>query len=89
MRDDRERLQNILEAIGRIEKYASRGREAFQRDELIQNWMVRHLQIVGEAARAEEAREMAADAIRAYCASPIKHGEAIPSEFAEEQSLGG
>ena len=52
MRDDRERLQDILEAIGRIEKYAGRGREAFQCDELIQNWMVRHLQIIGEAARA-------------------------------------
>ena len=29
-----------------------RGREAFDRDELIQSWFVRHLQIIGEAARA-------------------------------------
>ena len=36
MRDDRERLLDILEAIDQIEKYAARGREAFERDELIQ-----------------------------------------------------
>jgi uncharacterized protein with HEPN domain len=29
-----------------------RGRGAFEKDELIQNWFVRHLQIIGEAARA-------------------------------------
>jgi uncharacterized protein with HEPN domain len=42
----------MLEAISRIEKYAARGRDAFELDELIQNWMVSHLQIIGEAARA-------------------------------------
>jgi uncharacterized protein with HEPN domain len=52
VRDDLERLLDIQEAISKIEKYAARGREAFERDELIQNWIVRHLQIIGEAARA-------------------------------------
>lgn len=52
MRDDDERLRDILEAIERIEKYASRGREAFDADELIQTWVLYHLQIVGEAVRA-------------------------------------
>lgn len=52
MRAPRERLEDILEAIAHIERYAARGREAFERDELIQNWIVRHLQIIGEAARA-------------------------------------
>jgi uncharacterized protein with HEPN domain len=52
MRDYNERLLDILEAIERIEKYAARGREAFERDELIQTWIVHHLQIIGEAARA-------------------------------------
>lgn len=51
MRDDRERLLDIREAIERIERYAAQGREAFEKDELIQNWIVRHLQIIGEAAR--------------------------------------
>ncbi len=41
MRDERERLRHILEAIERIEKYAVRGEEGFRRDELVQNWMVR------------------------------------------------
>jgi uncharacterized protein with HEPN domain len=51
----------MLEAIEHIERYASRGRDTFERDELIQNWIVRHLQIIGEAARAmpEEVRERA------------------------------
>jgi uncharacterized protein with HEPN domain len=52
MRDDRERLLDILEAISRIERYAARGRTAFEQDELIQNWVVSHIQIVGEACRA-------------------------------------
>jgi len=51
MRDPRERLLDILEAIGHIERYAVRGRQAFERDELIQNWFVHHLQSIGEAAR--------------------------------------
>ncbi len=50
MRDDRERLLDMLEAITRIEKYAPRGREAFDADELIQVYMVHHLQVLGEAA---------------------------------------
>lgn len=36
----------------------------------------------------EEAREMATDAIRAYCASLLKHGEPIPLEPLEEQFIG-
>lgn len=52
MRDDRERLLDILEAIERIEKYTSKGREVFEDDELIQTWVVHHLEIIGEATRA-------------------------------------
>ncbi len=52
MRDDRQRLLDIREAIERIEKYTSRGPDAFPRDELPQTWVVYHLQIIGEAARA-------------------------------------
>ena len=32
MRDDRERLQDIQEAIAKIEKYAVRGRQVFDED---------------------------------------------------------
>ena len=63
MRDPRERLRDMLEAIEHIERYTSRGRNAFERNELIQNWIVRHLQIIGEAAQAmpQEVRERAAN----------------------------
>jgi uncharacterized protein with HEPN domain len=63
MRDPEERLRDMLEAIEYIERYAVQGREAFERDELIQNWMVRHLQIIGEAARAlhQDVRERVSD----------------------------
>ncbi|MDW8214089.1 MAG: DUF86 domain-containing protein [Roseiflexaceae bacterium] len=49
MRDARIRLQDILFAIEQIEKYRAHGRTAFDQDELIQVWMVHHLQIIGEA----------------------------------------
>ena len=50
MRDDRERLADILEAIDRAQRYAVRGRAAFESDELIQAWMVQQLMVIGEAA---------------------------------------
>jgi uncharacterized protein with HEPN domain len=42
--------QDIQEAIAKIEKYAVRGRQVFDEDELIQIWMIHNLQIVGEAS---------------------------------------
>ena len=41
-----------------------------------------------EGGTLEEAHEMAADAIRAYCASLVKHGEPIPGDSSEEQFIG-
>lgn len=52
MRSERERLLDILEAIERIEKYAAKGKRAFEADELIQNWMVNHITVIGEASRS-------------------------------------
>lgn len=49
MRDVGERLRDVLEAIARIERYSATGRDAFMQDELIQTWVVHHLQIIGEA----------------------------------------
>ena len=48
MRDGNERLLDILEAIEEIERYAVQGRTAFLQDELVQVWMVHHLQVIGE-----------------------------------------
>lgn len=50
MRDDTEKLLDINDAIERIDKYAVRGKQTFQKEELIQTWIVHHLQILGEAA---------------------------------------
>lgn len=52
MRDNREKLQDILEAIERIDRYAIQGRPAFEQNELIQNWFTQNLQIIGEASRS-------------------------------------
>lgn len=52
MRNDRERLLDIIAAIDRIERYSKRGRATFERDELIQTWVVHHIEILGEAARS-------------------------------------
>jgi uncharacterized protein with HEPN domain len=51
MRNDRERLEDIAEAIDRILERTVVGREAFERDLMLQVWVVHHLQIIGEAAR--------------------------------------
>lgn len=50
MRNPKDRLTDMLEAIDNIERYAGRGRVAFEQDELIQNWFIHHIQIIGEAA---------------------------------------
>jgi len=63
MRDPKERVRDILEAIAAIERYRDRDRSAFEKDELLQVWFLRHLQIIGEAARRlpEEVRNLAPD----------------------------
>jgi uncharacterized protein with HEPN domain len=52
MRRDAERLQDILDAIKAIERYTEQGRSAFNEQELIQVWVIHHLQIIGEAANS-------------------------------------
>ncbi|CAA9456873.1 MAG: Protein of unknown function DUF86, BT0167 group [uncultured Rubrobacteraceae bacterium] len=63
MREPKERLLDILEAIAAIERYRGRDKAAFERDELLQVWVLRHLQIIGEAARAlpEDVRALASE----------------------------
>ena len=52
MRDDREKLQDILEAIERIDRYVVQGRQTFEQNELIQTWFTQNLQVIGEASRS-------------------------------------
>lgn len=52
MRDPFERLRDIQEAIANIMKYTDQGRDSFDQDELVQTWVIHHLEIIGEAARS-------------------------------------
>jgi uncharacterized protein with HEPN domain len=52
VRNPAERLRDILEAIAAIERHRDGDKAAFEADELRQTWFLRHLQIIGEAARA-------------------------------------
>lgn len=47
----RERLQDMLDAIEKIQKYTPQNRSRFDEDELVHVWIVHHLQIIGEAVR--------------------------------------
>ena len=50
MRRDSERLQDILEAIERIQSRVDLNK--IEDDEMLQVWVLYHLQIIGEAAHA-------------------------------------
>jgi uncharacterized protein with HEPN domain len=52
VRNTRERVLDVLEAVERIEKYSHGGRVAFEQNELVQVWVLHHLQILGEAVNA-------------------------------------
>ena len=43
-------LLDILEAIEKIEKYASEGESTFFKKELVQVWIIYYIQVIGEAA---------------------------------------
>jgi uncharacterized protein with HEPN domain len=49
MRVDRLRLGDIQTSIAKIREKVSVGEEAFYKDEMLQVWVVHHLQIIGEA----------------------------------------
>ena len=51
MRDSYERLRDVQEAIIHILKYTSQGSDLFYHDELVQTWVIHHLEIIGEATR--------------------------------------
>jgi uncharacterized protein with HEPN domain len=63
VRDPTERLRDMLDAIAAIERYRDRDRASFDRDELLQVWFLRHLQILGEAASGlpQDVRVLAPD----------------------------
>jgi uncharacterized protein with HEPN domain len=51
MRTDADRLSDILLAIAKIKERAAGSLDAFEHDEMLQVWVIHHLQVIGEAAR--------------------------------------
>jgi uncharacterized protein with HEPN domain len=56
MRSDADRLSDILAAIAKINDRIVGSVDAFERDEMLQVWVIHHLQIIGEAARGVSQR---------------------------------
>ena len=56
-------MLDILDAIAAIERYSGRDEASIERDEFLQVWFLRHLQIIGEAARGlpDDVRTLAPD----------------------------
>ncbi len=52
MRTDERRIADILEAIEKIQSRMAHSAAELSRDEMMQVWVVYHLQVIGEAARA-------------------------------------
>lgn len=50
MRDDRERMHDIVETAARVTELVSRGRALFDSDAVVQDAMIRRLEVIGEAA---------------------------------------
>ena len=50
MRTDKKRLKDIREAISRIEEKLPGTKDEFLQSDLIQVWVLYHIQIIGEAA---------------------------------------
>jgi uncharacterized protein with HEPN domain len=50
VRDDRERLRDILDAIDRVEQYTRLDRRVFDSSEIVQTAVIYQLQVIGEAA---------------------------------------
>lgn len=51
MRSDSDRLNDILGAISKIKERVATDFDNFRGDEMLQVWVIHHLQVIGEAAR--------------------------------------
>lgn len=51
MKDPRVYFVQILECIGRIQSYVSEGKESFIADSMIQDAVIRNLEVIGEAVK--------------------------------------
>ncbi len=51
MKEDNLYLEHILESIQKIETYTQKGFEAFSKDEMVQDAVIRNFEIMGEAVK--------------------------------------
>ena len=51
MKNDKVYLYSILESIEKIEEYTEKGRDEFLNKHLIQDAVIRNLEIIGEATK--------------------------------------
>lgn len=51
MKEDSVYLRHILDSVRKIRNYTSGGKEAFFKDPLIQDGVIRNLEIIGEATK--------------------------------------
>ncbi len=51
MKDDRVYLNHIRDAVIRIESYTSKGKEVFFRESMVQDAVIRNLEVIGEAVK--------------------------------------
>jgi uncharacterized protein with HEPN domain len=51
VKDDRLYLHHMLERCRRITRFIAPGREAFQRSEVLQDAVIRNVEVIGEAAK--------------------------------------
>ena len=51
MKDDKFYLQHILEAIEKIETYTAAGKKSFMKTAMVQDAVIRNLEIIGEATK--------------------------------------
>ena len=52
MKRDEVYLQHILDAINRIVSYTAEGKDAFLKNTMIQDAVIRNLEVIGEATKA-------------------------------------
>lgn len=50
MRHDSDRVADMLDAIAAIQRHKPARKDEFDSDEMVQVWVLRHIQIIGEAA---------------------------------------
>jgi hypothetical protein len=68
---------DIQEAIVQIEKYTTQGRDTFAHNELIQTWVIHHLQRYSNAMRGVEIMEVSRNMTGGNLSDPTISDEAI------------